>query len=51
MRALELDIRRAELERLVDDEVPDERPDPRNRHVRIQREHLADRFEYAHLDQ
>ena len=44
MRALELDVLRAQPKRLVDDEVGDQRADPGNRDVGIKRQRLLQRL-------
>ncbi len=51
MRALELDVLRAQAQRLVDDEIGDQRADPGNRDVGIKRQRLLQRLVDADLHQ
>ena len=51
MRALELDVLRAQAERLVDDEIGDQRADPGDRDVGIERQRLLQRLVDADLHQ
>ena len=51
MRALELHMRRAQAERLVDDEVGDQRADPGDRDVGVERQRLLQRLVDADLHQ
>jgi hypothetical protein len=51
MRALELHLLRAQPERLVDDEIGDQRADPCNRNVRVQRQRLLQRLVDADFHQ
>ena len=51
MRALELDVRRAQAERLVDDEIGDQRADPGDGDVGIKRQRLLQRLVDADLHQ
>ena len=51
MRALELDMLRAQAERLVDDEIGDQRADPGDRDVGIERQRLLQRLVDADLHQ
>ena len=49
VRALELDVPRAEAQRLVDDEVRGERAEPAGREVRVDHQDALDRAEDADL--
>ncbi len=51
MRALELDVLRAKTKRLVDDEIGDQRADPGNRHVGVERQRLLQRLVDADFHQ
>ena len=51
MRALELHVLRAQAERLVDDEIGDQRADPGDRDVGIERQRLLQRLVDADLHQ
>ncbi len=51
MRALELDMLRAQAERLVDDEIGDQRADPGDRDVGIERQRLLQRLVDADFHQ
>ena len=51
MRALELDVLRAQAKRPVNDEIGDQRPDPGNRDVGIERQRLLQRLVDADFHQ